>query len=337
MSIQQALEKILTGQGLTEQEMIAVMQAIMEGAVPAAPMAAFLTALRMKGETVEEILGAARVMREKAETVSVDADPVVDTCGTGGDGGQTFNISTAAAFVAAGAGVTVAKHGNRAVSSQSGSADVLKCLGVNVDADKERVETCLRKTGIGFLFAPLMHRAMKHAAAVRKELGIRTLFNLLGPLTNPAGAHAQVVGVFDGKWIVPLAEVLKALGARQALVVHGDDGLDEISLMSGTRVAELKDGCVREYAVSPEDFGFKRCSPLLVRGGMPEENAAIVRAVLEGRPGPHLDIVLVNAGAAIFVSGKADSLLAGVEAARESVLSGAAQKKLEDLIRVSNA
>ncbi len=337
MSIQEALEKILAGQSLKEQEMIAVMQAVMQGEVAAAPLAAFLTALRMKGETVEEILGAARVMREKAETVSVDAGTIVDTCGTGGDGGQTFNISTAAAFVAAGAGVTIAKHGNRAVSSSSGSADVLKCLGVNVEAGKEQVEACIKHAGIGFLFAPLMHKAMKHAAPVRKELGIRTLFNLLGPLTNPAGAHAQVVGVFDGKWVTPIAEVLNALGTRQALVVHGDDGLDEISLMSGTRVAELKDGTVREYSVQPEDFGMKRCSPLMVRGGQPEENAAILRAVLEGRPGPQTDIVLLNAGAAIAVSGNADSLLAGVQEARESLLSGAAAKKLNDLIAVSNA
>jgi len=337
MNIREALHLVIDGVDLTEEKMISVMEQIMSGDAGDLQLGAFITALRMKGESVDEIVGAARVMRKKAESLNIASTNIVDTCGTGGDGGNTFNISTAAALVVAGAGITVAKHGNRAVSSRSGSADVLKCLGVNIEADKTVVEKCLEQVGIGFLFAPLMHGAMKHAAGIRKELGFRTIFNLLGPLTNPAHAHAQVVGVFSRKWVVPLAQVLKSLGCRHALVVHGDDGLDEITLMDKTSVCELSNGNIQEYSISPEDFGLVRCSPDKVQGGSPEENAVIIRTVLDGTVGPKMDIVLLNAAAAIYAGGKADSLKEGLEIARESILSGAARQKLDDLIRVSNS
>lgn len=337
MNVQEALHKVVNGRDLTEEEMISVMAGIMNGDVLVSRMGAFLTALRMKGESVGEIVGAARVMRQKAQTLYVSSDNVVDTCGTGGDGGNTFNISTASAFVVAGAGLTVAKHGNRAVSSRSGSADVLKCLGVNIEANKTVVEKCLDQVGVGFLFAPLMHWAMKHAAGVREELGFRTIFNLLGPLTNPALAHAQVVGVFDSKWTLPIARVLKDLGCRHAFVVHGADGLDEISLTDKTRVCELSNNRIQEYTISPEDFGLTRCSLEEIQGGPPEENATIIRSLLEGAAGPKMDIVLLNAAAAIRAGGKADSLKEGLDIARKSITSGAALRKLEDLRRVSNS
>jgi anthranilate phosphoribosyltransferase len=337
MKIQEALHRVIDGVDLTEEEMISVMEQIMSGGAGDLQLGAFITALRMKGESVSEITGAARVMRKKAESLKVASDNIVDTCGTGGDGGNTFNISTAAAFVVAGAGLTVAKHGNRAVSSRSGSADVLKTLGVNIEADKTVVEKCLEEVGIGFLFAPLMHGAMKHAAGIRKELGFRTIFNLLGPLTNPAHAHAQVIGVYDKKWVFPVAQVLKDLECRHAFVVHGDDGLDEITLMDKTSVCELSNDSIREYTISPEDFGLGRCSPDKVKGGSSEENAAILRNLLEGEVGPKMDIVLLNAAAAIYAGGKAESLQEGVEVARQSILSGAALQKLDDLIRVSNS
>lgn len=337
MKIQLALGKVIDGIDLTEAEMVSVMNQIMEGAVGEPQLAAFLTALRMKGESVGEIVGAARVMRQKAETLHLSSDNIVDTCGTGGDGGNTFNISTASAFVVAGAGLTVAKHGNRAVSSRSGSADVLNCLGVNIEADKTVVEKCVEQVGMGFLFAPRMHGAMKHAAPVRKQLGFRTIFNLLGPLTNPAHAHAQVIGVFDQKWVSSIAHVLKDLSCRHAFVVHGEDGLDEISLMDVTHVAELLNGDVREYSISPEDFGLQRCSPEQVLGGSPEENAEIIKAVLEGEAGPKMDIVLFNASAAICAGGKAGSLKEGLEGARQSIASGAAREKLHKLCEVSHS
>lgn len=337
MIIQEALGKIIDGADLTETEMISVMNQIMEGGVEDSQLAAFLTALSEKGESVGEIVGAARVMRQKAKSMNVSAKNIVDTCGTGGDGGNTFNISTASAFVVAGAGITVAKHGNRAVSSRSGSADVLKCLGVNIDADKAVVEKCVEQVGMGFLFAPLMHGAMKHAAPVRKKLGFRTIFNLLGPLTNPANAHAQVIGVFSLKWVAPVARVLKDLGCRHAFVVHGEDGLDEISLMDKTHVAELSNGDIREYSISPEDFDLERCSPEQVKGGSPEENAEIIKAVLEGEAGPKMDIVLLNASAAICAGGLAGSIKEGLEIARQSISSGAAKNKLQELCKVSHS
>jgi anthranilate phosphoribosyltransferase len=337
VKIQDALHKVVERQDLTEDEMISVMTQVMEGESSPTLLSAFLTALRMKGECVAEIVGAAKVMREKAEKLNITADKIVDTCGTGGDGGSTFNISTASAFVVAGAGITVAKHGNRAVSSQCGSADVLKSLGVNIDAEKSVVEKCVNEVGIGFLFAPKMHSAMKHAGGVRKELAFRTIFNLLGPLTNPAGAHAQVIGVFDAKWVTPIAEVLRDLGSAHAYVVHGEDGLDEITLTSRTKIAHLNNGKVIEKTISPEEFSLSSCKLQDLRGGSPEENAGIIRQVLAGESGPKLDIVLINAAATIHASDKASSLQEGLELARESIRSGAANQKLDDLCRVSKS
>ena len=334
MFFQKFLHIVVSGKELSEEEMMGAMTEIMDGKVGDTQLAAFLTALQFKNVTVSEIVGAARVMRDKAE--KVNAKDSVDTCGTGGDGADTFNISTTVAFVVAGAGVRVAKHGNRAVSSKSGSADVLKYLGVNIDASLPTVERCIEEVGIGFLFAPLMHKAMKHAAAVRKELGFRTIFNLLGPLTNPANAHAQVLGVFDSKWVTPLAEVLRELGSRHALVVHGFDGLDEITLTGETQIAELKNGKVNNFSFDPKEFGYSLCSVADLKGAEPETNAEIMREILNGSSGPKTDIVVLNAAAAIYVGGKADSIEKGILAAKNSIESGAALKKLEELCRVSN-
>jgi anthranilate phosphoribosyltransferase len=337
VKIQDALHKIVERQDLTENEMVSVMTQIMQGESSPTLLAAFLTALKMKGECVAEIVGAAKVMREKAEKLEISADKIVDTCGTGGDGGSTFNISTASAFVVAGAGITVAKHGNRAVSSKCGSADVLKSLGVNIDAEKSVVEKCINDIGIGFLFAPKMHGAMKHAMGVRKELGFRTIFNLLGPLTNPAGAHAQVIGVFDARWVTPLAEVLRDLGSSHAYVVHGEDGLDEITLTNNTKIAHLSNGHVEEKNIHPEEFSLPVCKLQDLKGGSPDENAGIIRQILAGQSGPKMDIVLINAAAAIHASDKSSSLQDGLDLARESIRSGAAQQKLDDLCRVTQS
>lgn len=332
-----ALHSVVDGNDLTENEMVLAMTEIMEGKVSDSQLAAFLTALNIKGETVPEIVGAALVMRSKAENLNIKATPLVDTCGTGGDKSDTFNISTASALVAAGAGVNIAKHGNRAVSSRSGSADVLKCLGVNIDAGLPAVKNCVEKAGIGFLFAPLMHKAMKHAAGVRKELGFRTIFNVLGPLTNPANAEAQVLGVFDAKWVEPLAEVLAELGCSHALVVHGEDGLDEITLTGESHIAELKKGKVKSYKLDPDELGLEICFSEDLKGGTPEENAEIIEGILNGEKGPKRDIVLLNSAAAIYVAGIAKSLEQGVQCAVESIDSGKARAKLEDLCKISNA
>jgi len=331
MRIQEALIKIIDKRDLEKDEMISVMTQIMEGQAERVLLAAFLTALRVKGESMEEILGAAIVMRDKSEKIKVKADYVVDTCGTGGDSANTFNISTAAAFVVAGCGLTVAKHGNRAVSSRSGSADVLKFLGVNIEADKLTVEKCIDDIGIGFLFAPLMHRAMKHAGEVRKELGFRTIFNLLGPLTNPAGAHAQVIGVYDANRLKQIADVLNLLGTKHAFVVHGDDGLDEITLTGTTKVCELLNGKVNEYMLEPASFGLTACKAKDLEGGSPEENAGIIRSILSGVLGPQRDIVLMNASAAIVAGGRAEKLKEAMVLSRHSIDSGLAEKKLNDL------
>ena len=331
MRIQEALIKIIDKRDLEKDEMISVMTQIMEGQAERVLLAAFLTALRVKGESMEEILGAAIVMRDKSEKIKVKADYVVDTCGTGGDSANTFNISTAAAFVVAGCGLTVAKHGNRAVSSRSGSADVLKFLGVNIEADKLTVEKCIDDIGIGFLFAPLMHKAMKYAGEVRKELGFRTIFNLLGPLTNPAGAHAQVIGVYDANRLKQIADVLNLLGTKHAFVVHGDDGLDEITLTGTTKVCELLNGKVNEYMLEPASFGLTACKAKDLEGGSPEENAGIIRSILSGVLGPQRDIVLMNASAAIVAGGSAEKLKEAMELSRHSIDSGLAEKKLNDL------
>ena len=337
MTFQTTLDTLADGNDLTEDEMVASMTAIMQGEVADSQLATFLTALQAKGETVAEIVGAARVMRAKAEKLDIKSTSLVDTCGTGGDGADTFNISTASALVTAGAGVTVAKHGNRAVSSRSGSADVLKCLGVNLDANLATVKRCVDEAGLGFLFAPLMHKAMKHAAGVRKKLGVRTIFNLLGPLTNPANAQAQVLGVFDVKWVQPLAEVLCGLGCSRALVVHGSDGLDEITLTGVSQVAELKNGEVTSYNLDPAELGFDYCTSADLKGGTPEENAAIIQGILNGEKGAKRDIVVLNSAAAIYVGGKADSLEQGARLAVNSIESGKARDKLKDLCRITNS
>ncbi len=337
MTAQNYLHKVVEGYDLSVDEMVEIMTLIMEGKVDRTLLGAFLTALSMKGESVEEISGAAKVMRQKAESLKVPEGCVVDTCGTGGDWANTFNISTTAAFVVAGAGIIVAKHGNRAISSKSGSADVLKSLGVNIEAEKSIVEKCLDQVGIGFIFAPAMHKAMKHAADVRRELGFRTIFNLLGPLTNPAKVKNQVIGVFDKKWTLPLAMVLKNLGSERAYVVHGEDGLDEITLTTKTKVCYLNNKNIDEFYLDPEKEKFSLCDSEDLRGGNAEENAEIIKEILQGKEGPKADIVLLNAGAAIVVAGKVDSLSDGIRVARKSIDSGAARQKLEDLCRISHS
>ncbi len=329
------IAKLVEGRHLTAQEAERAMEIIMSGGATDAQIACFLTALRMKGETVEEIVGCARAMRARATRVPHSQPLVVDTCGTGGDGSGTFNISTAAAFVVAGAGVPVAKHGNRSVSSRSGSADVLEALGVNLELSPEQVGKCLDEVGIGFLFAPKLHLSMKFAAGPRREMGIRTIFNLLGPLTNPAGAQAQVMGVYDGRLTEPVARALASLGTARSLVVHGAGGLDEISLAGPTVVSEAGPAGVHTYTIYPEDLGLDRAGLEAVAGGDPGQNAGIIRAVLGGERGPRRDVVLANAAAALVAAGTARDLRTGVRMAAESIDSGRALAKLEALRRVS--
>jgi anthranilate phosphoribosyltransferase len=330
MNIKESLARLIDGQDLSEAEMVAVMEEIMTGAATPAQIGAFLTALRIKGETVDEITGAAIVMREKAVKIDTPAGAtVVDTCGTGGDGSGTFNISTTAAFIAAGAGLVVAKHGNRSVSSKSGSADVLVKLGINVEAEQSRVEECLNKCGIGFLFAPMMHGAMKHAIGPRRELGVRTIFNLLGPLTNPAGAKRQLVGVYSDALTEPVANVLKRLGGVRAFVVHGHDGLDEVTLTTTTRISELKDGVVNTWYFDPIKHGFSYCDPKDLKGGDAEQNASITLGILKGEErGPKRDIALINATFAITAGGMADDMDAALKRAEKSLDSGEAHRRL---------
>ncbi len=337
MNIREAIEKLVNRVSLSEAETSDVMNQIMTGEATPLQVASFLTALRMKGETVEEITGAARVMREKAHRVNVGEKTVLDTCGTGGDQKGTFNISTTAAFVVAGGGVAVAKHGNRSVSSQSGSADVLAALGVKVDAPRERVEECIAKIGIGFLFAPLLHEAMKYAVQPRRDIGIRTVFNLLGPLTNPALATHQLIGLYSGELVAVIAHVLKNLGSVRAMVVHGMEGLDEISLCGPTKVAELREGQIKEYTIAPEEVGLERCRLEDLHGGNAEQSAAIVRGVLQGDKGPARDVVLLNSGAALYVSGSAASMRDGMALAASAIDSGKARQKLEQLVQLTNA
>lgn len=334
--IREAIAKVVEGQDLTQEQMMAVMEQIMDGHATAAQIASLATALRMKGETVAELCGAARIMRRRAMRVEARSQVVVDTCGTGGDRANTFNISTTTAFVVAAAGVTVAKHGNRAVSSGCGSADVLETLGVKVDVGPEVVEECLQELGIGFLFAPRMHPAMRHAAGPRKEMGIRTIFNLLGPLTNPAGATCQLLGVYDPRLTESFAAVLRELGTRRAFVVHGLDGLDEASVSSETRVSELRDGLISTYNIDPRDF-LGRLYPIEeLRGGDPATNARMVREVLEGKDGAPRKAVELNAGLALLAAGRVGDLREGMGMASESIESGAALAKLEFLINRTN-
>jgi anthranilate phosphoribosyltransferase len=329
--VKKAIDQVVRGQDLTEGEAVQVMELIMEGQASPAQIAAFLTALRLKGETVEEITGFARVMRRKAIPIRCRRPVVVDTCGTGGDGTHTFNISTTVAFVVAGAGVAVAKHGNRSVSSRCGSADLLEALQVNVDLGPGQVEACLEELGIAFLFAPVLHGAMKHAAGPRREIGIRTVFNILGPLTNPAGAQAQVVGVYNAELAAKLGRVLAQLGTRRSFVVHGNGGLDEISLSGPAVVCEVYDGIVKEYYLDPADYGFPRAPVDVLKGGLPEENAVLTLDILCGRPGPRRDVVLINAAFALMAAGVANSPGEGIAKAAQSIDEGKALAKLEQL------
>ena len=332
--IREAIDALVVGRSLTMEQASQVMAEIMEGSVTPSQLAAFLVALRLKGETAQEIAGMARVMREKALRVSVDG-LLVDTCGTGGDGKGTFNVSTAAAIVAAGAGLRVAKHGNRAASGQCGSADVLEALGVKIDLGPQGVETCIREVGIGFMFAPAFHPAMKYAAPVRREIGIRTVFNILGPLTNPAGAQVQLLGVPQAALGERMAQVLGLLGSQRALVVHGEDGMDEISLTGPTKVWELKGGSVVSYTITPEEAGLSRVPLQALKGGTAQENAATLRRVLQGGVGPIRDVVLLNTAGVLLAAGKARDLRDGVRLAAQAIDSGAALEKLERWIALS--
>jgi anthranilate phosphoribosyltransferase len=329
------LAKVVQAMDLQEAEMGEVMTEMMEGKATPAQMGGFLTALRMKGETVEEVTGAARIMRQKATRIDARSSVIVDTCGTGGDGGKTFNISTTAAFVVAAAGLTVAKHGNRAVSSSCGSADVLEALGVNIEVSPEVVEECLQQIGIGFLFAPKLHGAMKHAIGTRRELGLRTVFNLLGPLTNPASATAQLIGVYDPKLTEMFAGVLRNLGTKRAFVVHGVDGLDEATITGETRVSELKEGAVTTYNLDPVDFFGRTFDGEGLRGGDSKTNAAVTRDILSGKDGAPRKIVVLNAALAIVAGGRAETIGEGIKVAEDCIDSGAALRKLEALIELT--
>jgi anthranilate phosphoribosyltransferase len=333
--IRDALAKLADRTNLSAREAEVVMSEIMDGAASPAQIAAYLMGLRQKGETVEEIVGSARAMRSRSTRIRVGAQIVVDTCGTGGDGARTFNISTTAALVVAGAGITVAKHGNCSISSKSGSADVLSALGVKIDLTPDRVADCIDEVGIGFLFAPLYHDAIKHCAGPRHELGIRTILNVLGPLTNPAGATHQVLGVYDAKLTEVVGRVLLQLGSQHCFVLHGMDGLDEMTLSDRTKVSEGKGGVVSSYFTAPEEFDLRRVAHKEVAGGTPEENARITRDILRGRKGPQRDIVCMNAAPAMVVGRKATTLREGFRLAQESIDSGAAAERLDRLIAYS--
>ncbi|MBM4284736.1 MAG: anthranilate phosphoribosyltransferase [Deltaproteobacteria bacterium] len=349
--LKDAIYKVVMRQDLTEAEMVTAMEVIMEGRATEAQIGAFITGLRMKGETVAEITAAAKVMRAKAtaiplgdgvvdldrDEINVDRETIVDTCGTGGDATSTFNVSTTTAFVVAGAGLKVAKHGNRAVSSRCGSADVIEALGINLNLTPAQVAACIEEVGIGFLFAPQLHGAMRFAIGPRREIGIRTIFNILGPLTNPAGANVQVLGVYDPGLTEPLAHVLKNLGAQSAFVVFGHGSFDEISIVGPTRVSQLKDGEVRTYDIAPEDFGMERARLEDIRGGDVFENAKIVRRVLAGEGGPKEDMVALNAAAAFIAAGLSPDFPGGIRLARKAIRSGAALNKLEALVAKSKS
>jgi anthranilate phosphoribosyltransferase len=334
--IRDYLSRLIRRNDLEEEEMAGLIGEIMSGNVTDAQIGGILAALASKGETFSELAGAARAMRRKAIRIQTNADVVVDTCGTGGDSLHTFNISTTAAFVVAGCGVTVAKHGNRSVSSKCGSADLLEALGVNLEVGPEVVEEAVREIGIGFLFAPHFHGAMRHAAKARKELGVRSIFNMLGPLTNPAGANCQLIGVYAPELTEMFAQALKRLGARHAFIVYGQDGLDEISVCAPTRISELKDGMIRTCDISPEQLLGRTADPADMTGGTPVENAQITRNILQGETGPKRDIVVVNAGAALVAAGVAQGFTEGIRMAESSIDEGRAGQKLEALIRFTN-
>ena len=348
MKITEAIKKTVDRTSLTVEEAEAVLEQIMNGEATDAQIASLLTALRMKGETADELTGFARVMRRKAASVrprslvsaamgGTEREALIDTCGTGGDVSGSFNVSTATAFVVAGCGVRVAKHGNRSVSSRCGSADVVEALGVKIELPADRIARSIDEVGIGFLHAPLLHEAMKYVAPARKQMGIRTVFNMLGPLTNPAGANAQVIGVYAAHLTELLAEVLGALGTKRALVVHGADGLDEISITGESKITELRDGEITTYTVRPEDYGIARAALKDIQGGDKEENARIILDLLGGQPGPRRDIVLMNAAAALIASNKVEGFQEGIAAALESISSGKAMAKLQRLIEFTNS
>lgn len=327
------LNKIVQKKDLTEAEMSQMITDIFSGDITDAQIGAFMAALATKGETFEELAGAAQAMRRKAQRIQVSSPTVVDTCGTGGDGAKTFNISTTTAFVVAGCDVTVAKHGNRSISSQCGSADLLEALGVKIDLKPELVEESVSEVGIGFMFAPVFHGAMKYAAKARKEIGLRSIFNMLGPLTNPAAANCQLLGVFAPELTEMFANALKRLGAKRAFVVHGHDGLDEISVCAPTRVSELHDGMIRTYDIDPEKFFGRLADPAELKGGDPEKNASITKSILKGDPGPKREVVLLNAAAALVAAGKSKDLKEGITLAGKSIDQGAATSKLDALIK----
>ena len=335
--IKEAIAKVVNREDLNEPQMMEVMDEVMEGKATPAQIAAFITALRIKGETIDEVTGAARIMRRKATRIDARSPIIVDTCGTGGDGMKTFNISTTAAFVVAAAGLTVAKHGNRAVSSGCGSADVLEALGVKIDAQPEIVEECIHQIGIGFLFAPKLHGAMKYAIGPRREIGIRTIFNMLGPLTNPAGATSQLIGVYDPRLTEMFAGVLKNLGTKTAFVVHGSDGLDEATVTGKTRVTELKNGLINTYDIDPTSFFGDIFPGMALLGGDASVNAEITKSVLTGSSGACRNIVVLNAALAIMAGEKAGTIKDGIKIAQECIDSGAAIKKLQALIELSNS
>ncbi len=332
--IREAIAALVVGNHLTQEVAAQVMGEIMEGEASPAQIAAFITALRMKGESADEITGMARTMRQKSLHVQTDG-LLVDTCGTGGDGRGTINVSTASAIVAAAAGVRIAKHGNRSASGGPGSADVLEAIGVKITLSPEGVQRCLEQTGFGFMFAQVFHPAMRHAAVPRREIGIRTIFNILGPLTNPAGARAQVLGVSDPMVGEKMAEALGRLGTERAMVVYGTDGVDELSISAPTRVWDLRDKMVRSYTVTPEEAGLPRANTDDIKGGTVERNAEILRAILQGQSGPAMDVVLLNAAAALMMGDKAATLREGVSIARRTITGGAAAEKLDTVARVS--
>ncbi|XOV87217.1 MAG: anthranilate phosphoribosyltransferase [Pseudomonadota bacterium] len=336
MNMPDAIARVISGEDLTGEEMTSVMRLIMTGSATPAQIGGFLVGLRMKGETVLEVVAAATVMRELSTRVVVDTKGLVDTCGTGGSGSNKFNVSTAAAIVAAAAGARVAKHGNRGASSKSGSADLLEAAGANVMLTPAQVARCIEQTGIGFLFALSHHSAMKHAIGARKEMVVRTIFNVLGPLTNPAGAERQVLGVYEKRWLRPIAEVLARLGSKHVMVVHSDDGLDEISLSAPTAVAELKDGEVREYQLEPETFGFARVPLEEFVIADSQESLVMVREALSAKNDGAMNFVALNAGAAIYVSGQTHSMAAGVEMALDAMGAGLAAEKFEEFVDFTN-
>lgn len=333
--MQSAIDKVINYKDLTENEMIWVMNIIMEGKATPSQIGGFLTALRMKGETLEEIIGAVKVMRDKSIKIETNSRYTVDTCGTGGDKSNTFNISTAAAFVAAASSVTIVKHGNRSVSSKCGSADVLESLGVNINLSPVDVKRCIDELQIGFIFAPNFHQTMKYAVDSRRELGTRTIFNVLGPLTNPSNPKGQVLGVFNEKLTSTMISVLKKLGLERGMVVHGMDGLDEITITTKTKVSELKDGKIKEYYLNPNDYGIPFGKLEEIRGGNPKENAKILLSVLKGEKGPRRDMILLNAGATMYIGNVVNSLGEGIEKSKEIIDKGFALDKLNQLIKFS--